>query len=177
MEGAGRRPDMSSGDIFVFLGVYESENDALADYENVKELHRGGMLGTYDAAVITHDAHGQVHVSKDELPTRHGAWAGAAVGAVAGLIFPPSVLVAGALGAGVGALEEHFRRGMSRSDVEELGAYLGVGEVGLVVVADSKVSEILERELKRARTTIEKGMAATPELVEALEESSGAPTR
>jgi len=156
------------GNLFVFLGVYASEEDARADYELVKELHRGGALGAYDAAVVTRDTDGQVHVAKDELPTRHGAWAGAAVGAVAGLLFPPSLLVTGAVGAGAGALIEHFRRGMSRSDVAELGELLGVGDAGLVVVADSKVSHVLEQELRRATTTIEKGLAAEPELVAEL---------
>jgi uncharacterized membrane protein len=156
------------GNLFVFLGVYASEDDARSDYEVVKELHRAGALGAYDAAVVTRDADGHVHVAKDELPTRRGAWAGAAVGAVAGLVFPPSLLVSGAVGAGAGALIEHFRRGMSRSDVAELGELLGVGDAGLVVVADSKVSRILEQELKRATTTIEKGVTADPELVTEL---------
>jgi uncharacterized membrane protein len=155
--------------LFVFLGVYASKDEAEADYEVVKELHRAGVLGAYDAAVVTRDAHGQVHVAKDELPTRRGAWAGAAVGAVAGLLFPPSLLVSGAVGAGAGALVEHFRRGMSRSDVAELGDLLRVGDAGLVVVAESKVSELLERELKRATTTIEKGLEAHPELVAELQ--------
>jgi uncharacterized membrane protein len=162
---------VSSSEVFVFLGVYESKEDALADYEVVKELHRGGVLGAYDAAVVSRDAHGEVHVAKDELPTRHGGWAGAAVGAVAGLLFPPSVLVSGALGAGAGALIEHFRRGLPRSEVAELGALLEVGGTGLVVVADSKVSQVLEQELKRATTTIEKGLTADSELVAELEQS------
>jgi uncharacterized membrane protein len=165
---------VSDGTLFVFLGVYPSKDDADADYEVVKELHRAGALGAYDAAVVTRDAHGQVHVAKDELPTRHGAWAGAAVGAVAGLLFPPSLLVSGAIGAGAGALLEHFRRGMSRSDVAELGDLLGPGDAGLVVVADSKMSQLLEQELKRARTTIEKGVEADPALVAELGQPSSA---
>ena len=45
-------------------------------------------IGTYDVAVITKDAKGKTHVNKDELSTRHGAWGGAAAGAVVGLLFP-----------------------------------------------------------------------------------------
>jgi uncharacterized membrane protein len=156
------------GNLFVFLGTYASAEDARADYEIVKELHRAGALGAYDAAVVTRDADGGVHVAKDELPTRRGAWAGAAVGAVAGLLFPPSLLVSGAVGAGAGALVEHFRRGMSQSDVAELGELIGVGDAGLIVVADSTASRALGQALKRATTTIEKGLAADPELVAEL---------
>jgi uncharacterized membrane protein len=161
-----------SHNVFVFLGVYDTRADALADYEAVKELHRADAIGAYDAAVLTRDAHGQVHADKDELPTRHGAWTGAAVGAVAGLLFPPSLLVSAGVGAGAGALIEHFRRGLSRSDVDELGELLSAGETGLVVVADSKVSQVLDRELLRAKTTIERGMAADPEAVSELEASA-----
>jgi uncharacterized membrane protein len=163
---------VSSSELFVFLGVYASKEDALADYDVVKELHRGGLLGAYDAAVVSRDADGKVHVAKDELPTRRGAWTGGAVGAVAGLLFPPSLLVSGALGAGAGALIEHFRRGLPRSDIAELGALLDVGRTGLIVVADSKVSHVLEQELKRATMTIEKGLTAVPEFVAELGQPS-----
>ncbi len=79
---------MAQKNLFVFLGAYGSEADARADYDVVKELHLAGAVGTYDAAVITKDADGKVHVDKDELPTRHGAWTGIAAGALLGIIFP-----------------------------------------------------------------------------------------
>ncbi len=31
-------------------------------------------IGTYDDAVITKDVDGKIHVSKDEMAARHGAW-------------------------------------------------------------------------------------------------------
>ena len=50
----------------------------------------------------------------------------------------------------------HLWRGMSRSDVKELGELLDSGEAGLVVIGRSKLEEALERELKRANRRIEK---------------------
>jgi len=38
--------------------------------------------------VVTKDDDVKVHVNKDETSTRHGAWGGAAVGAVVGILFP-----------------------------------------------------------------------------------------
>jgi len=58
-------------------------------------LHLAGAVGTYDAAVVTKDAAGKVHVNKDEMATRHGAWGGAAVGALVGILFPPSIIAVG----------------------------------------------------------------------------------
>ena len=67
--------------VFIYIGTYPSEAAARADYDVVKDLHAAGAVGTYDAAVVTKDDAGKVHVNKDEMATRHGAWGGAAVGA------------------------------------------------------------------------------------------------
>ena len=75
--------------VFIYIGTYSSETAAREDYDVVKDLHSAGAIGTYDAAVITKDDEGKVHVNKDEMATRHGAWGGAAVGAVIGILFRP----------------------------------------------------------------------------------------
>ena len=66
--------------VFLFLGTYPDEASARADYDVVKDLHAAGAVGTYDAAVVTKDEDGKVHVNKDEMATRHGGWGGAAEG-------------------------------------------------------------------------------------------------
>ena len=55
-----------------------SEAAARADYDLVKDLHAIDVVGSYDAAVVTKDDSGKVHVNKDEMATRHGGWGGAA---------------------------------------------------------------------------------------------------
>jgi uncharacterized membrane protein len=60
--------------MFLFIGTYPSEAAARADYDVVKDLHAAEAVGTYDAAVITKDSSGKVHVNKDEMATRHGGW-------------------------------------------------------------------------------------------------------
>ena len=80
---------------FVYVATYPDETAARADYQAVKELHATGLVGAYDAAVVTKDANGRVHENKDETATRHGAWWGIAAGAAVGVLFPPAVLGAG----------------------------------------------------------------------------------
>jgi uncharacterized membrane protein len=80
---------MADEPMLLFLATYDAEADARLDYAAVKELHSLGVIGTYDAAVITKDPDGKVKVSKHEKPTEHGAWTGVAVGAVVGILFPP----------------------------------------------------------------------------------------
>ena len=84
---------------FLLAGAYASVDDAQADYDVVKELHAQKVIGGYDAAVITKDDKGKVHVNKDETATRKGAWGGAGVGALVGLIFPPALIASAAVGA------------------------------------------------------------------------------
>mgnify|MGYP003293250233 CR=1 FL=1 len=76
---------MSDNPVFLYAGEYESVDDAKADLETLKELHREHVVGTYDAAVVSKNEEGKVEiVDKIEKPTQHGAWTGAGVGAGSG---------------------------------------------------------------------------------------------
>src|SRR5918998_4822640 len=94
---------VSDNPMFLYAGEYDDVHDAKADLEELKELHREHVVGTYDAAVLTKNEEGKVKiVDKTEKPTQHGGWAGLAAGAAIGVIFPPSILVSGMVGAGAG---------------------------------------------------------------------------
>jgi len=135
--------------VFIYVGTYPSEDAARADYEVVKDLHAVGAVGTYDAAVVTKDPDGKVHVNKDETATRHGAWGGAAVGAVVGILFPPAVIGAAVVGATVGGVSGHLWKGMSRSDVKEFGELIDAGQAALVIVGESTIEDAVNKaELK-----------------------------
>ena len=131
--------------VFVYIGTYPSEVAARADYDIVKDLHAAGAVGTYDASVVTKDPDGKVHVNKDETSTRHGAWGGAAVGAVVGILFPPAVIGAAAVGAAVGGVSGHLWKGMSRADVKEFGDLIDAGQAALVIVGESTIQDAIEK--------------------------------
>jgi uncharacterized membrane protein len=135
---------------FIYLATYPTETAAQEDYQVVKDLHAAGLVGSYDAAVVTKDSQGKVHEHKDETATRHGAWWGIAAGAAVGVLFPPSVLGAAAVGGLIGGVSGHLAKGMSRSDVKELGDFIDPGQAGLVVVGESKVEEAIEKAVTRA---------------------------
>jgi len=160
--------------VFIFIGTYPSEAVARSDYDVVRDLHSAGAVGTYDAAVVTKDENGKVHVNKDEMATRHGAWGGAAVGAVVGILFPPSLIVGAAVGAGVGATGGHLWRGMSRADVKELGEVIDDGEAALLVVGESTVQEALEKAGLKAEKQVAKELDVSPKDVDkAIQEAAG----
>jgi uncharacterized membrane protein len=152
---------MSDNPMFLYAGEYDSVDDAKADLEELKELHREEFVGTYDAAVITKNEEGKVKiVDKIEKPTQHGGWAGLAVGAALGLIFPPGVLVTGLLGAGAGALIGHLEGGMSRSDLKEIGDSLERSEAALIVVGEATIERAVEEATRRAKREMKKEVRA-----------------
>lgn len=145
---------MSDRDLFVFAATYTDEEAALADYETVKDLHAIGAVGSYDVAVIRKDEEGRIHIRKHEKPTQHGAEAGVVIGALAGILFPPSIIATAVVGGAAGGLVGHFWRGMSRSDVKELGELMDAGEASLVVVGESTLEEYLDRAVTRAQKRV-----------------------
>jgi uncharacterized membrane protein len=170
----GKERSMSDNPMFLYAGEYESVEDAKADLEVLREMHREHVVGTYDAAVVTKNEAGKVKiVDKIEKPTQHGGWAGMAVGAAMGLIFPPSILVGGLLGAGAGALIGHLEGGMSRSDIKEVGEMLDNSEAALIVVGEATVERAVDEATERAKRDLKKEIRADARAMEkAVDEAS-----
>jgi uncharacterized membrane protein len=158
---------------FVFVGTYPDEESARWDYEAVKELHDAGAIGTYDAAVVTKDADGKTHVNKDEMATRHGAWGGAAAGALVGILFPAGVIGAAAVGAAVGGISGHLWRGMSRADVKEFGELIDTGQAALVIVGESTIEDAVNKAVKKAEKRAAKELdVSTKDIDAAVQEAA-----
>jgi len=153
--------------VFIYIGTYQDKAAAGDDYQVIKDLHSAGAVGTYDAAVVTKDYNGKVHVSKDEMATRHGAWGGAAVGAVLGLLFPPAIIGTAAVGAAVGGISGHLWRGMSRHDIKEFGEVIDEGTAALVVVGDSKIEQAVDKAALKAEKHVAKELDVKPSDIDA----------
>ena len=151
---------MADRPVFLYAAIYDDAADAEADYEAVFELHAAGAIGTFDSAVIEKDEDGKVHVHKTEKPTQHGAWTGAGVGALVGIVFPPAIIGSAIVGAGAGGLVGHLRGGVSRDDLKELGDELEAGNAAVIVLGESKIEEQLEKAVTRANKLIEKQVDA-----------------
>ena len=135
---------------FIYVATYPDQTAAQEDYQVVNGLHSRGLVGSYDAAVVTKDASGKVHENKDETATRHGTWWGIAAGAAIGVLFPPAVLGAAAVGGVIGGVSGHLAKGMSRSRAKELGDFIDPGQAGLVIVGESKVKDAIQKAVTRA---------------------------
>ena len=170
---------MADKPIFLYVATYGSDSDAKADEDVVKQLYRDKIIGTYDAALISKDSEGKVHITRTEKPTEHGAEIGAVAGVVAGILFPPFLLADVAIGAAAGGLIGHFRKGMSHKDLKEVGDLLSDSSTALIVVGESRLEEALNKELKRATKQVEKQLTVdtkqfNTELDEAMQQATAA---
>ncbi|WP_331767814.1 DUF1269 domain-containing protein [Embleya sp. NBC_00896] len=159
--------------VFIYIGTYPDETAARADYDVVKDLHSLGAVGSYDASVVTKDD-GKVHVNKDETATRHGAWGGAAAGALVGILFPPAIIGTAAVGAAVGGVGGHLWRGMSRADVKEFGELIDEGEAALVIVGESTLQQALDKAELKAEKQVAKDLdVSSKDIDKAIREAAG----
>ena len=159
---------------FIYVATYPDRTAALDDYQAVKALHADGMVGAYDAAVITKDAAGKVHENKDETATRHGAWWGVAAGAAVGVLFPPAILGAAAAGGVIGGVSGHLAKGMSRSRAKDLGDFIDPGQAGLVVVGETKVKAAVQKAVHKAEKQADEQLAVDPkDIDQALQRAVG----
>ena len=157
---------MSDRPVFLYAATYDNLADAEVDYEAVFELHDAGAIGTFDSAVIYKDDNGKVHVSKTEKPTQHGAWTGAGVGAVVGILFPPALIGSAIVGATAGGLIGHLRGGVSRGDLKDLGEELEAGDAAVIVLGESKIEEQLEKAMTRSDKLIQQEIDADADELE-----------
>lgn len=157
---------MSGKRVVLYIETCANLDDAKADYEIVKQVHRDGLLGVYDAAIISKDATGKVTIHRDELPTKYGAWSGLAVGALVGIVFPPYLVWELAAGLVAGTLIGHFWGGMSGSDLKEIGERLQNSRAAVVVIGKSKVHEVLAKSIKHSVTQMERELNTDAETFE-----------
>jgi uncharacterized membrane protein len=143
------------GPVGVFVAVYGSEEEADAALKEVESLsHKNLMLDIYDQAKVVRRDDGKVEV-RPAHGTRSGAKAGAVAGAVIGLIFPPSILVAGAVGAAGGAgIRKLKPTTLEKGFLGDLGEAMQTGRTAVVIITDAQhletISEYVPRPLKSA---------------------------
>ena len=159
--------------MILYAAAYGSLDDAKMDFEGIKLLKAEKFLGDYEAALFTKEEGGKVKIVNTDATERGwGAKVGLVTGAVIGLIFPPSILGMGALGAGVGAVLGNFMKGMKRSDIEEVGNMLDEGQAGIILVGEVTIEEGMDRLMKRAAKVAKKEVdAQAKEIKDAIDEA------
>jgi hypothetical protein len=72
----------------------------------------------------------------------------------------------------VGGVSGHLAKGMSRSQVKELGEFIDPGQAGLIVVGESKVKDAIQKAVTRAEKETAEDLGVDPkDLDKALQET------
>ena len=154
---------MANENLILYVASYDDATAAEADFAALKEAQRAEDFAVVGAVVASRDAAGEVTVDEHGVasPVGGGAVLGAGAGIVVGLFAPP-LLLATALGAGIGAGIGELRK---RHEEKDLGVdveeYLPPGTSAIIVVADDtyadRIDRALEKSVKKVNKAVEKG--------------------
>ncbi|MCU0971828.1 MAG: hypothetical protein MUF57_08605 [Gammaproteobacteria bacterium] len=126
---------MTHDPVHLFVGEYESEEAAEQDFGNVVALHRQGLVGAYDLALVVRGDDGEPRVERKKH-SGHKILTGLGVGALLSVLTPFVVVPFGLIGAGGGALLRHAEGSMPKDQAEDLGASLRGSAAALIAVSN-----------------------------------------
>jgi uncharacterized membrane protein len=133
----------------VFVAAYADPAAAQAALEQLEQMHKDNLIELLDAATVFKDENGKVHVKETANHTKSDTGKGLVVGAVFGVIFPPSIIASAIVGGAAGGLFGHFsQKGFGKKDLKEAGQELDPGETGLIAVAVDKFADQVEKGLE-----------------------------
>jgi uncharacterized membrane protein len=139
----------SSSTVEIFVATYDTEEGAAAALKDFQAAQRAGAIDLIDGAVIVHRADGKVKIEETGDPSgKKWAKRGAIAGGVVGLIFPPSIILSAAVGAGAGGVWGKVRdKGFKDEDLKEIGNSLPPGSSAIIAVAEDRMLAQLESAL------------------------------
>src|SRR3954465_12905275 len=100
---------MSDEPATALIAVYPNRAYADAAVAHLLDVERSGHFGVDGIGMVTKDVDGRVRSEEvGKSPGKHGIKRGAVLGAVVGIICPPGVIAAAAIGAGIGGVSDHL---------------------------------------------------------------------
>lgn len=139
--------------LFLYAGEYATAHEARDDFNAIHTAKAEGWIGKYQAALLEKSEDGAVKVLDTTSTTRTaGAKWGAAIGAVMGLVFPPSILVGAGAGSLLGAGAGNIAKGWFAGDIKIIGENLQAGHAGILLIAEATPDVAADRILARALT-------------------------
>jgi len=137
-------------DLRLIASIYPDQEHANTILETLQKMHRASNITLVDAALVTKDEDGKVHIDETkEVTTAKGAKRGAIIAGVFGLIYPPSLIVTVLAGGGIGGLWGKMRdTGIKTGDMKVIADDLQPGSVALIVVAEPPSVPSIERAME-----------------------------
>lgn len=123
----------------VIVAFYDEEKEADSILRTLKGLKKNLAVNVLEAAIVVRDPKSEKLRIKggDRRAARKGVMRGAMAGGVIGVIFPPSILAMGVVGAAAGAAVGHFaEHGFDKNLLTEIAEHLKPGGAAVVAVVD-----------------------------------------
>lgn len=138
----------------VVVATFPSEETAGAALIDLRNLASQEGFDIVDAAVVGRDEHGEVVIDHPHTSVKRGAGVGAIIGAALGAIFPPGLLGAALVGAGVGAgTAKVIGHEDTQQELTDVAGTFAPGTAGIVVAVEPAHTEPVRRELGDRVTT------------------------
>ena len=146
----------TAGDKRVLTATFDSLGGANLAVQNLEGLEKQGLLDVENTITVSKNAWDKIDVHETTGDSgRHGAKVGALVGAVAGLIFPPSILASTALGAAIGGMTGMLRgTNFDPQDIQAMADQLQPGQSMLVAIVDPQWQDEIQAALDGVATKI-----------------------
>ncbi len=154
---------MSDKNLMLYVASYDDAAAAGADFKALKDAQRAEDFLVVGAVVASRDDAGEVTVDEHGVasPVSGGTTLGAGAGLVVGLFAPP-LLLATAVGAGIGAAIGELKK---RHEEKQLGVdmeeYLPAGSSAIIVVADDmyldRIDKALDKSVKKINKAVDSG--------------------
>jgi uncharacterized membrane protein len=151
---------MANENLVLYVASYADAAAAEADFRSLKDAQAAADFEVVGAVVASRDDAGEVTVDEHGVasPVAGSAKLGAAGGLAVGLFAPPLLLataIGAAIGAGIGALKKRHEEKELGVDIEE---YLPPGSSAVIVVADDKYADRIDKALTKSSKKINKAV-------------------
>jgi uncharacterized membrane protein len=150
------------------IAVYHDLPTAERDWSALEAAAKANALDLADAALIEKPT--TVETVTIHRLSHHGWGKGAVAGAVVGVLFPPALIGAAAVGAAGGAVVARMNRSLDRGDIKDLGDVMDTGEIAIVALTHVEGEIALEGVLTGASNKISRGSSTAEEVQQALAE-------
>jgi len=151
---------MANENLMLYVASYDDADSAGADYRSLKDAQSAEDFKVVGSVVASRDDAGEVSI--DEHGAASPVGGSTAIGAAGGLVvglFAPPLLLATAVGAGIGAaigglVKRHEEKELG-VDVEE---YLPPGSSAVIVVVDDTYLDRVDRALAKSGKKVSKAI-------------------
>jgi len=157
------------------IPTYPDLSTGEKDWDAVEAAADAHAIDLADAALIEKPA--TVETVTIHRQSHHGWGKGAVAGAVVGVLFPPALIGAAAVGAGSGAVLARMNRSLDRRDIKDLGDVMDTGEIVVVALTHVDSVSALDQILIGATNKITRSSSTAEEVQQALAEDERTTTR